>query len=148
MINLFSTHLIVVSFTVGQSLPLIVTMSIERLLTLSTHKMLVKKKNSHLASTNFTSLKTLLFQRINWTITDKQTNVTLTCTTGYYENPSDITRIILIPWSYIWLKILRVCLPQHAMLFQGHVPHAPQQAAWDEKCVTNNYFRNNFHINS
>ena len=74
MINLFSTHLIVVSFTVGQSLPFIVTMSIERLLTLSTHKMLVKKKNSHLASTNFTSLKTLLFQRINWTITNKQTN--------------------------------------------------------------------------
>ena len=46
MINLFSTHLIVVSFTVGQSLPFIVTMSIERLLTLSTHKMLVKKKFS------------------------------------------------------------------------------------------------------
>ena len=107
MINLFSTHLIVVSFTVGQSLPFIVTMSIERLLTLSTHKMLVKKKNSHLASTNFTSLKTLLFQRINWTITNKQTNVTLTCTTGYYENPSDITRIIWIPWSYIWLKIFK-----------------------------------------
>ena len=53
MINLFSTHLIVVSFTVGQSLPFIVTMSIERLLTLSTHKMLVKKKKFSLSIHKF-----------------------------------------------------------------------------------------------
>lgn len=128
MINLFSTHLIVVSFTVGQSLPFIVTMSIERLLTLSTHKMLVKKKFSlsihkfHL-SQNFTFPENKLDYNQQ---TNKQTSL---LHVPQDENPSDITRIILIPWSYIWLKILRVCLPQHAMLFQGHVPHAPQQAA-------------------
>ena len=148
MINLFSTHLIVVSFTVGQSLPFIVTMSIERLLTLSTHKMLGKKKKFSLSIHKFHLSQNFTFPE-NKLDYNQQTNK---CHSYMYHrilwNPSDITRIILIPWSYIWLKILRVCLPQHAMLFQGHVPHAPQQAAWDEKCVTNNYFRNNFHINS